>query len=80
MAKVNTSQILPKSEEVEVKNYSETEFDDYPFDEDPFVFWQHKQHAYPLLSCAVFNLLSTPASTAPVEQIFSTGSEATTGI
>lgn len=48
-------------------------------DDDPFIFWLSKKESFPLLSKAAFDLLSTPASTAPVERIFSTGGDATIG-
>ena len=67
--------------EVEVKKYTEmnTSSNSLDDDRDPFIFWQQNEYAYPLLSKAAFDLLSTPPSSTPVERIFSTGGEATTG-
>ena len=47
-------------------------------DEDPFKFWTTNT-AYASLAPAAKEILVVPASSAPVERIFSTGGEATTG-
>ena len=51
----------------------------YPgqIDDIPFIYWLENQKMYPLLGNVAFDLLCTPASTAPMERIFSTGGETT---
>lgn len=64
-------------EEIELEKYASCfQMDE---DEDPIAFWHENAIMYPLLSNVAFDLLSTPASTAPVERVFSTGGEVTTG-
>ena len=48
-------------------------------DDDPFNFWMDNSPLYPKLSRISLDLFITPASTAAVERIFSTGGESTTG-
>ena len=80
-AKEDTIQNSSRSEEnIELIKYSQQILDDSTaIDEDPFIFWQKNQKIYPLISSVALDLLSIPPSTAPVERIFSTGGEATTG-
>ena len=46
---------------------------------DPFEYWLMKKNEYPDLSQIACEILAFPASTAPVERIFSSGGEATKG-
>ena len=48
-------------------------------DADPFAFWLDQASVYPLLSPVAIDLLAIPASSAPVERVFSTARELTTG-
>ena len=45
---------------------------------DPLLYWQN-QTEYPLLSSVALDYLSIPASSAPIERVFSTAEESTTG-
>jgi len=42
-----------------------------PDDADPLVFWQQQQNVLPQLNTLALRYLSTPASSAPVERLFS---------
>ena len=44
---------------------------------DPFNYWLQRETSFPNLTQVACEILSTPASTAPVKRIFSTGGEAT---
>ena len=46
---------------------------------DPITFWVENESSYPLLSAVAIDLLSIPASSAPVEHVFSIASEFTMG-
>ena len=46
---------------------------------DPFAFWLDQASVYPLLSPVAIDVLAIPASSAPVERVFSTAGESTTG-
>ena len=46
---------------------------------DPFDYWLKKKEQFPSLSRVACDILATPASTAPVERIFSSGGEVTRG-
>ena len=48
-------------------------------DDDPLAFWVEQKDFYPLLSALAVDIMSIPGSSAPVERIFSTAGEATTG-
>ena len=48
-------------------------------DTDPLVFWVEQKDFYPLLSALAADTKSIPGSSVPVERIFSTAGEATTG-
>ena len=78
-AKSNASCSTLSEEKAEVEKYAQSDYTgSIDEDEDCFSFWREKKEMYPLLSSLAFDLLST-ASTAPVEQIFSIGGDATTG-
>lgn len=67
------------AEEIEIENYAHSFRTCTDEDEDPIVFWQNNSSMYTLTSCFAFDLLLTPASTAPVERIFSTDGNAKMG-
>ena len=46
---------------------------------DPFNYWLQRETDFPNLARVACEVLSTLASTAPVEHIFSTGGKATRG-
>ena len=46
---------------------------------DPLDYWVGKLKHFPVLAPIACDILAVPASTAPVEQIFSTGGDATGG-
>ena len=46
---------------------------------DPFEYWLMKKNEYPDLSRIACEILTTPASTAPVEQVFSSRGKVTRG-
>ena len=46
---------------------------------DPIQYWVNKVDSYPLLSPIACHILTTPASTAPVEWTFSVSGKATKG-
>ena len=48
-------------------------------DDDPFEFWLQNLSSLPNLANFTLDLLTVPASTAPIETVFSVGGEATTG-
>ena len=48
-------------------------------EDDPFEFWLLNMTVFPNLSNIILDLLSVPASSTPIERVFSVGEEATTG-
>ena len=48
-------------------------------DMDPLEYWTSESKTYPLLSSLSFDILSIPASSAPIERVFSTAGESTSG-
>jgi len=46
---------------------------------DPFDYWLKRKEECPSLSTVACDILATPASTAPVERIYSSGGEVTRG-
>ena len=48
-----------------------------PDEDDPLSFWVEHQDTYPNLSSLATDILCVPASSAPVERVFSTAGEAT---
>ena len=46
-------------------------------DMDPLEYWTKEFKTYPLLSSLSFDILSIPASSAPIERVFSTAGEST---
>ena len=51
----------------------------FPDEKDPLEFWIENCEAYPILSLVAVDILSIPCSSAPVEHVFSTAGNATTG-
>ena len=51
----------------------------FPDEKDPLEFWIENREAYPTLSSVAVDILSIPCSSAPVERVFSTAGNATTG-
>ena len=70
----------PKSPlgELELAQYLQA-IHSYSEDYDPLDFWINEMKMYPLLSSLAFDILSIPASSAPIERVFSTAGEATSG-
>ena len=62
--------------EVEIENYLEN-IHSYPDGSDPVSFWI--QQNFPSVSSIAFDVLTIPGSTAPIERVFSTAGNATTG-
>lgn len=71
-----SSQLPPGKEEVERYCSSVVTM---PEKEDPIKFWIENESHYPLLSITATDLLCIPASSAPVERLFSTTGESTSG-
>lgn len=46
---------------------------------DPLLYWQNQTQEYPLLSSVALDYLTIPASSAPIERVFSSAGESTTG-
>ena len=46
---------------------------------DPLAFWESLMQEYPLISSVALDILTIPASSAPIERVFSTAGESTTG-
>ena len=46
---------------------------------DPLLYWQNQILEYPLLSTVALDVLTIPASSAPIERVFSTAGESAGG-
>lgn len=46
---------------------------------DPLEYWKSQNHEYPLISDVAVDILVIPATSAPVERVFSSAGESTTG-
>lgn len=46
---------------------------------DPLSYWENQLQEYPLISSVALDILTIPASSAPIERVFSTAGEYTTG-
>ena len=68
-----------KDVELEIEHYIKHKPLDDLSDDDPLNFCLNNAIIYPKISSISLDLLATPASTAPVERIFSIGGEATMG-
>ena len=66
-------------EELELQHYSSYQPSTKEISLDSFTYWSSQQSVYPHLALVACEILATPASTAPVEKIFSSAGEATRG-
>ena len=66
-------------EEQQLNRYIESKVDKDEKKLDPFEFWLKKRTEYPDLAQIACEILATPASTVPVERIFSSGGEVIQG-
>ena len=66
------------AEQKEIQKYSEEEFINEDTDDDPLNFWKGAAN-YPIIGSIACDILSVPVSTAPVERVFSTSGESTSG-
>ena len=71
-------QQMTKVEE-EIERYSKCRPTNDEMKLDPIVYWVNVSHAYPHLSPVACDILSVPASSAPVERTFSISGEASRG-
>ena len=46
---------------------------------DPLSYWENQVQDYPILSSIALDILAVPASSAPVERVFSTAGDSTAG-
>ena len=46
---------------------------------DPLTYWENQVQEYPLISSVALDILTILASSAPIERVFSTAGESTTG-
>lgn len=51
----------------------------WPYEKDPIIFWTENQSQYPSLSALAQDILVIPATSAPVERLFSQASIAISG-
>ena len=63
--------------EREIERYNEGQFD-VELEDDPFYFWENTKD-FPAIASVACDILCTPASTAPVERVFSTSGDLTSG-
>lgn len=68
---VEEETIQLSKEEEEIERYFNSKHSEDEMKIDPLQFWIHASKSYPLISGTVCDILCTPASTAPVERIFS---------
>ena len=66
-------------EEEEIERYSKCRPTNDEMTLDPIVYWVNASHIYPHLSPVACDILSVPASSAPVERTFSVSGEASRG-
>jgi len=66
-------------EEKEIDNYINAKINKDDMKLDSLVYWLRKETDFPNLANIACDVLAIPASTTPVERIFSTGGEATKG-
>ena len=66
-------------EELELQHYSSYQPSTKELSLDSFTYWSSQQSVYLHLALVACEILATPASTAPVERIFSSAGEATRG-
>ena len=76
---VEEETIQLSKEEEEIERYFNSKHSEDEMKIDPLQFWIHASKSYPLISGTACDILCTPASTAPVERVFSYSGEATKG-
>ena len=59
------------AEEEEIERYSKYRKNKDELQLDPIIYWVNAAHAFPHLSPVACDILSVPASSAPVERVFS---------
>lgn len=64
--------------QVEVTRYFET-VESLADSVDPLEYWESQSHEYPLISAVAVDILAIPATSAPVERVFSSAGESTAG-
>ena len=64
-------------EEKDIEQYNQENFN-AELEDDPFYFWANTK-SFPAIAAVACDVLCTPASTAPIERVFSTSSESTCG-
>jgi len=67
------------AEEEEIERYSKYRPTKDELQLDPIIYWVNAAHAFPHLSPVACDILSVPASSAPVERVFSVSGEASKG-
>ena len=67
------------NEEEEIERYSNCKASTEELQLDPMIYWVNVSSRYPLLSPVACDILSTPASLAPIERTFSVSGEASKG-
>ncbi len=75
----NNDSIELSNEEEEIERYKNTKHSKEELQLVPLTYWVKLAHKYPHLSGAACDILTTPASSAPVERVFSISGEATRG-
>lgn len=75
--KQNNNSTSLSSEEKEVDRYSMDSFN-IELEDDPFNFWNTIKD-YPIIVPVACDILCVPPSTAPIERVFSTSGESTSG-
>ena len=59
----------------EVTYYLDSPVTNFMINNDPLLWWKKHQHSFPILSMMAHDYLAIPASSAPVEQVFSRGTD-----
>ena len=75
--KQSNSSVSLSAEEKEVDRYSMDSFNT-ALEDDPFDFWNTIKN-YPIIASIACDILCLPPSTAPMERVFSTSGESTSG-
>ena len=68
------------NEEEEIEKYNKSKISAEELQLDPILYWINNSTSYPLLSPVACDILSTPASSAPVERCFSVSGQASKGL
>lgn len=75
----DVSQVSITEEELEIENYMQYQPTTENLTIDPLQYWVDKRNQYPKLALIACDILATPASTAPVERVFSSAGETSKG-